>query len=703
MPHGDSGDVDFQEFFPLIGSDFRRNGEWLMTYCPVHGDGEKHKRRGSGLAGRSLGLSPRGVLKCFAGCDFKEVVDALRAGSEERRGARPQGGPARSKAAPAEAGPPVEMSMVDVYEYRDEEGVLVAVKSRWQTKDGTSKAFKWRLPESDPEKWAGLSGMPMDEMPLWGAEIVAKTAVDQWVFFVEGEKAAQACRARGLVAVTHGGGASTRKFGTALDILRDRKVALWPDNDEVGFRYMSRVSKALTGVARQVRFISVPVPEKGDAHDYFRDGGDPEKVFDSTWEQPLVEFLARDRVRVTAYPALGPVAFDFNELQFLRGEIGIGCDLTVQPSSFDEPYAQRINLGSSSAREGLERQLKKQFGDCNWTLAVSQAFARARKAFTEQEAAKPYSQCEVRVGLEYVYGPWIPRGQHSMVFGNGESGKTMLCYSLGLQIAMGVNLWGGKVCEQRNVLVLDYETGESVSAWRMQRLLAGMSADPEMLANIPIFYMWAGGIPLPEQTENIRRFAKLHDIGVLLTDSGGLATSGPPEKAESAIGYFAACAKTGIETIITISHISQLSDGSFPFGSIYWHNLARRTYHVKAKGAGTDLISTEFNPRKWNETRKEKPIGLEISFAGGDSGPISVERGYAQPQEYNPYPDEELVEATRELVMLRPGLRTWEVAKELGANQDRVKAILKSGPFEARTEQGVTGSVPRWFPRQQAI
>src|SRR6185312_14819007 len=72
--------VERTEILPLMGV-VKRQGEWTFAYCPAHDDGAKHHRNGAGM---SLGLSNVGVLKCFAGCSFGDVMTALR---KDRRAA----------------------------------------------------------------------------------------------------------------------------------------------------------------------------------------------------------------------------------------------------------------------------------------------------------------------------------------------------------------------------------------------------------------------------------------------------------------------------------------------------------------------------------------------------------------------------------------------------------------------------------------
>src|SRR5690606_9153841 len=159
-----------------------------------------------------------GVLRCFAGCDFRDVIAALRGTT------RPAPAPIRR----------AQESLVKLYQYKDEDGTVLAEKGRFETTDGR-KSFRWRLPGSD--SWSG--GVDLKALPLYGVQLLKQS--NEPVYFVEGEKACEACWEQGLVAVTHPGGAGTKDFGESLDVLKGRTVYLWPDNDPPGAAHMALV------------------------------------------------------------------------------------------------------------------------------------------------------------------------------------------------------------------------------------------------------------------------------------------------------------------------------------------------------------------------------------------------------------------------------------------------------------------------------
>lgn len=152
-----------------------------------------------------------------------------------------------------------------VYEIRRPDGSVASQHTRYDYPDG-SKDFRWPR------------GTRMADLPLYRSEDLSKRPDDP-VFVVEGEKAADALRARGLLALGTATGADGCPSPEVFTSLKGRRVLLWPDNDDPGRRHMARVAERLAGVAEALRWIApAGLPPKGDAVDWLAaraDGMDP--------------------------------------------------------------------------------------------------------------------------------------------------------------------------------------------------------------------------------------------------------------------------------------------------------------------------------------------------------------------------------------------------------------------------------------------
>lgn len=225
----------------------------VMAYCPSHPDGKNHGFRG----GQSLTLTNDGLLHCYKGCTattegFNGVLKLIGVDPREWM---------ESDFKPRE-----KRSLTKVFHYKNELGELIAEKGRFEAPSNPKdKEFFWRLPGQ--QGWPGLKPLNLKDMPLYGAEYLVNVSNDEPVWFVEGEKATDAVRASGQVAVCAAGGAGTKDFGKALDVLRRKTVYLFPDKDAPdpvrdfpdgeGVAYMRRVAALLSPVARSVKMVDV--------------------------------------------------------------------------------------------------------------------------------------------------------------------------------------------------------------------------------------------------------------------------------------------------------------------------------------------------------------------------------------------------------------------------------------------------------------
>lgn len=607
------GLVSRDEILPLLGV-VKRQGADFLAFCPVHGDGQKH----GGKAGHSLVLHGSGVLKCYAGCAFADVIKALRERAGERR------------ERPAQATPRTNREgyvLVEAYDY------VKAVKGRFERPDPDGgkpeKTFRWR--KNDGTFDQGLGGMPMTGMPLYHGEDLADAPLDRRVWVAEGERATDAIRARNELAVCGAWGASQREFGEALDVLRGRPVILWPDNDPPGREYMAAVKRHLRGVAKSVSTVAAPVPPKGDAVEYFQAGGSVEDLLANIVERPTVDVLGPEHFIVRLPTDAGTAAFEFDQMSKSAGSLD--CELTVSmltPGTEPEPYALRINILSQSARGQLERSLKEQFGkDVNWTTIVSSALSKARTAYLEVERAIPVGQLpemeETIYAVSFVHGPGIaPQGQATIWFGDGGSLKTHTAEAMMLATALGGEFQGFRPWEQGRALFIDYEADGATFRFHCRRLLAGAGLDPDILDDIPLSYWPGEGIPVADQIEALHRFVSRNDVRLIVVDSGADACGGEPEKAAVALQYFNALSRLKVTTI-TICHVTNLdAEGSStrPFGSRFWHNRARRTWFVRREQEqDSDELEVAFLCRKANTGRKPKDQAIRVQF-DGTKGPV---------------------------------------------------------------------------------
>jgi hypothetical protein len=227
-----------------------------MICCPAHDD------RHPSLT-VSLGRGGRILLKCHAGCSVENIVAAW--GLALRDLMPESDGDLRGS---SQKRPTVVQTTR--YPIRDVAGNEVAVHIREDLSDG-SKRFRWERDEKP-----GLAGLAVADLPLYKAEKVNGWSPGIPIILVEGEKAADALAVRGFHALATVTGASGTPSVEPLAVLHGRDVIVWPDNDAIGRKHMTRIAQMLHGKAARVRMLGWGKADGDDAVDFFTKGGTKE-------------------------------------------------------------------------------------------------------------------------------------------------------------------------------------------------------------------------------------------------------------------------------------------------------------------------------------------------------------------------------------------------------------------------------------------
>jgi hypothetical protein len=179
------------------------------------------------------------------------------------------------------------------YEIRNASGQLVAVHVREDLAD--EKIFRWERPDGQ----GGLDGTPCASLPLYGSHLVSDWNAAAPIIIVEGEKAADALLSRNFkaLATVTGAGAKDAPCRDSIEVLRNREIILWPDNDDIGRAHMAKLTTAIDGVASSVRRLEWGQQKGDDAFDFFARGGTEEQLDRMLAEAPNAVSIPGDWIR----------------------------------------------------------------------------------------------------------------------------------------------------------------------------------------------------------------------------------------------------------------------------------------------------------------------------------------------------------------------------------------------------------------------
>ena len=186
---------------------------------------------------RDRGQDGRVLLKCFAGCDTKDILAAigltmrdLYPEPEQKHG---QEGPGK---------------IIATYGYKDADGRLL-----FQVCRTADKRFFQRRPDGKGGWLNGLGGIQpvLYRLP----EVLQALKQGETIFIPEGEKDVDNLARLGLAATCNPMGAGKWRDHYS-NWLKGANVVILPDNDEPGRKHAQQVAQSLYGKAASVKAVS---------------------------------------------------------------------------------------------------------------------------------------------------------------------------------------------------------------------------------------------------------------------------------------------------------------------------------------------------------------------------------------------------------------------------------------------------------------
>ena len=144
------------------------------------------------------------------------------------------------------------------WHYTDAEGQIIATVYRFEPEGGGKEFLPW---DALKRRYGNPDVRPLYNLP----EVLRSPSV----VLCEGEKAADALIAQGIVATAVMGGSNSPLDRTDLTPLQGKELTIWPDADEPGRKFANGFAQAVQDIALSVRIIEPPegVTQGWDAAD----------------------------------------------------------------------------------------------------------------------------------------------------------------------------------------------------------------------------------------------------------------------------------------------------------------------------------------------------------------------------------------------------------------------------------------------------
>lgn len=200
---------------------------------------------------------------------------------------------------------------------------------------------------------------------------------------------------------------------------------------------------------------------------------------------------------------------------------------------------------------------------------------------------------------------------HTILFGAGGVGKGT--YTAWLAVCL--------VRAGHKPLILDYE--HHPEEWA--RRVYGLDADALPVVNYaaPLSAAWEGKRgALWDAADELRTLCIDESITTVIVDSLAIACAGADVSDPGTPALYAAGLELLERPVLSLAHVNRAHDMTYPFGSAFWHNLARMSWSLEEDGPRSILT-----PRKANNYVRTGKVAIEVTW---DSGrPLSVyERPY---------------------------------------------------------------------------
>ncbi|MBI3109309.1 MAG: AAA family ATPase [Candidatus Rokubacteria bacterium] len=298
---------------------------------------------------------------------------------------------------------------------------------------------------------------------------------------------------------------------------------------------------------------------------------------------------------------------------------GIHGELSVVSGVLGEIHWGRLNLASTSAREGLVRKLDQAAPGLPWRPILERVCRQAARDLRSGEPARPLVPRLADEVTRYLVPKLLLAGETNIIFADGGSGKSLLALAIAEAVRTGTALPGGLVPTAAvPTLFLDYESHRPEHEDRLARLqeAGGASADP------PIFYRPMTRA-LADEASTLRAEIARHEVGLVIVDSLAPACGPEPEGADAVVRTMTALRSFAPATRLVLAHVSKLaaeqrSGPVKPFGSAFVFNLARNIWELRKadEDGGADLVIAAFH-RKSNAGRLYPPLGFRFIFREG--------------------------------------------------------------------------------------
>ena len=333
----------------------------------------------------------------------------------------------------------------------------------------------------------------------------------------------------------------------------------------------------------------------------------------------------------------------------------------------------RFDFMSHDRKDKTIKQLNSKYPDYEWEQIIEKVSLETVRLMREGEPMQLIdSTGEIR-RMEYLAYPLLPINEPTVLFGDGEAGKSLigqllyvLVTSPGARNDEVLSKIGLRLQEEPCIGgYLDYERGYNIMDYRYKALCKGMRIWP------PPMQWRRCSVPLADDIEAVHKFIGDHDIDFLVIDSLGVACGSDLNGPEAAIRFFSAIRSLNV-TVLVLAHNSKGEGTKTIYGSTFFQTLASAIWQQRGQyDTDTDTVSAALQNTKNNIGPRFKDIGFKAYFDDPNMT-IRIERNDEAAK--NVLPETQPEEAMR--ILAGGSAHYTKVAAEMGIASKNANTVL---------------------------
>lgn len=275
--------------------------------------------------------------------------------------------------------------------------------------------------------------------------------------------------------------------------------------------------------------------------------------------------------------------------RFTETREDISCELTVRSTHPTKGGTlldgKRLLLLGPNSQRDVAKALFARDEEPDWGGMLEQATTLSRRRYREGAPSIDLWDADLGETGKYLVSPFLFDNAVNIIYGSGDSGKSLFALLLGLAVTSGEDV-AGLVTERTGpILYLDWEDDAQTHQERLYGLCAGarMVLEPGRV----IYRRMSSS--LKESSREIRKDIAAAGASLVIVDSLGMACGGDPSDAGNIIQTMLAARSLAVP-VIAIHHIAKdAKDKSTPYGSVYASNEARMSWLVESTRSDSTL------------------------------------------------------------------------------------------------------------------